>query len=83
MAASIFVSCPSCPRCANETVYVETLEPSLVSGIDDCQCRCGKCGERFSISTPSDAWFVPFVLAERDAVPAVTMREPHDERVHT
>jgi hypothetical protein len=55
----------------------------MVPGIDDCQCRCGKCGDRFSISTPSDAWFVPFVLAERDAVPVVPMNVSHDERLHT
>jgi DNA-directed RNA polymerase subunit M/transcription elongation factor TFIIS len=33
-----------CPKCANETVYVEKLIPRPVGERDQYLCRCGKCG---------------------------------------
>ena len=58
-----FVLTPICPCCGNNTVYVEVLEPSVTRpDADDCQCRCGKCSMRFEMTTPRDAWFVPYLL---------------------
>ena len=52
------VATPLCPCCANDTVYVECLEPSISDPeADICRCRCGKCGARFEALTPRDAWF--------------------------
>jgi hypothetical protein len=70
------VQCPRCPLCANETVYVEVLEPSIVTGFDECQCRCGKCGGRFSISTSRDAWFLPYLLGVAESVSIAPAAHP-------
>jgi hypothetical protein len=70
------VECPRCPLCANDTVYVEVLEPSIAAGLDECQCRCGKCGERFSISTSRDAWFLPFILRAAESAPLAPAAHP-------
>jgi len=52
------VATPLCPRCANDTVHVECLEPSISdTQTDICRCRCRKCGARFEALTPRDAWF--------------------------
>jgi hypothetical protein len=56
-----------CQRCANDTVYVEALTPSIRDVLlDCCECRCGKCGWRFQIAvrrkprelTPADQFAV-------------------------
>jgi transcription elongation factor Elf1 len=41
-----------CPRCANETVYIEKIGQLLKDSVPAYLCRCGKCGWRFQVTDP-------------------------------
>jgi transcription elongation factor Elf1 len=39
-----------CPRCANDTVYVQSLVTLVPEEPEAYWCRCGKCDLRFRVS---------------------------------
>jgi DNA-directed RNA polymerase subunit M/transcription elongation factor TFIIS len=54
-----------CPRCANDTVYVEKIEALPASLSPSYLCRCGKCGWRFRV-------YLPDLVFAEDAPPTAS-----------